>query len=76
MDTNQKEWLNIHMTNSTLIPDTLLKPQEVADLLRTSYMNFMTHYQVWGIPAIHVGRRVLFRREDISKFLTKNTVTV
>jgi len=54
-----------------------LKPSETAALLRTTEgtLNVSRATGRLGLPFIKRGRSVLYRRDDVLKFLERNTVT-
>jgi excisionase family DNA binding protein len=63
------------MSSCELDQQLLLTAREVADLLRTSRMSVYAMVARRQLPGVtRIGRRVLFRKEDLLHWLDQNRV--
>ncbi|WP_142278448.1 helix-turn-helix domain-containing protein [Mycobacterium europaeum] len=53
----------------------LMTTAEVADLIRASKESLnQDRYLGRGLPYVRIGRKIRYRREDILKYLSDNTI--
>ena len=52
----------------------LLDPKEAAKAMRCSIHTIRAWTYQRKLPAVRLGRKVLFRREDIENFIKKNII--
>jgi excisionase family DNA binding protein len=52
----------------------LLTVAQVTELLHISRMTLYRHLKARRLPHVKLGRRVLFRKADVEKFITSNLV--
>lgn len=60
---------------SATLSDEMLKPRELAALLRCDYQHLMRTYRAMGIPFIMFGGRVLFPRRDVDDWIENHKRT-
>ena len=56
-------------------PDQLLTTREACELLRICDKHLRKLYQSEGLPVVRLGRRVVFRRQDLRDWLKLQTRT-
>lgn len=52
----------------------LLTLTQVLEILHISRMTLYRHLRAGNLPHVKIGRRVLFRKADVEKFISSNVV--
>ena len=83
-ESNQQSFRDSQSTNggercdsqSCFDPDELLDVRQMCELLKVCEKKLRTMYQEEGLPVVRLGRRVLFRRSDVRRWISSQSLNL